>query len=547
MLDSEPYALVTSSSDHRNFDDYVAVKSGKSSDLNVYLEAALRRQYPELALTSTVEGNVDEHVLRTRYVSSTSLGESRTFAKYIYKWGDEYFIVYVVYINYYETRQYILKEPSTGETTMSNNGRTDELLRAVGKWQIPPPPGDKWVYVYDGYWIRSRALYDQVKNASWDDVILNERMKRQITSLMHKFFDSREIYKNLGVQWKRGVIFHGPAGNGKTISIKALMNSLFKSNGLSIPSLYVKSATSTYDIRRVFSQARWMSPCLLIFEDIDTIVTKNTRSYFFNEVDGLENNDGIFMVASTNHLDKLDAGLSSRPSRFDRKYFFPLPSEEERKLYCQFWRRRLKEKKVDVEFPARICPAAALITDGFSFAYMQEAFVATLLSIALRRSDGDDGEKMDEAEEGGKHSGEAADRDLDDYELWRELKKTIKALRDDMGDDSGKDKDKSTTEDDKFSKEFALEKEAQAPSTESSPPKGQSRLPLRPAESGVGSQPGTTLVQGSHVQVDFRNVPIISEENNFIPETSHCLGMDVQIDHQDTPGITDEATTIQRF
>ncbi|KAL8868359.1 MAG: hypothetical protein Q9198_008206, partial [Flavoplaca austrocitrina] len=262
---------------------------------------------------------------------------------------------------------------------------------------------------------------------------------------------------------------------------------------------------------------------------------------------GLENNDGIFMVASTNHLDKLDAGLSSRPSRFDRKYFFPLPSEEERKLYCQFWRRRLKEKKVDVEFPARICPAAALITDGFSFAYMQEAFVATLLSIALRRSDGDDGEKMDEAEEGGKHSGEAADRDLDDYELWRELKKTIKALRDDMGDDSGKDKDKSTTEDDKFSKEFALEKEAQAPSTESSPPKGQSRLPLRPAESGVGSQPGTTLVQGSHVQVDFRNVPIISEENNFIPETSHCLGMDVQIDHQDTPGITDEATTIQRF
>lgn len=77
----------------------------------------------------------------------------------------------------------------------------------------------------------------------------------------------------------------GPAGNGKTISIKALMNSLFRSDGLSIPSLYVKSATSTYDIRNIFQQARYMSPCLLIFEDIDTIVTKNTRSYFFNEVD----------------------------------------------------------------------------------------------------------------------------------------------------------------------------------------------------------------------------------------------------------------------
>ena len=54
-------------------------------------------------------------------------------------------------------------------------------------------------------------------------------------------------------------------------------------------------------------------------------------------VQGLENNDGIFMVASTNHLEQLDPGLSSRPSRFDRKYRFPLPSEAERVMYCDYW------------------------------------------------------------------------------------------------------------------------------------------------------------------------------------------------------------------
>ena len=152
---------------------------------------------------------VDESVLRTRYFSApSSLGESRSFAKYIYRWGDEYFIVYVVSAGYY-TYQYIFKEPSEGETIMSSNGKTDELIKTIGIWQIPPPPGDKWVYVYDGYWVRSRALYEQVKNASWDDVILNEGMKNQITSLMHKFFDSKDIYKNLGVPWKRGVIFYG--------------------------------------------------------------------------------------------------------------------------------------------------------------------------------------------------------------------------------------------------------------------------------------------------------------------------------------------------
>lgn len=42
------------------------------------------------------------------------------------------------------------------------------------------------------------------------------------------------------------------------------------------------------------------------------------------------------MVASTNHLDQLDPGLSSRPSRFDRKYLFPLPSEAERIMYCDY-------------------------------------------------------------------------------------------------------------------------------------------------------------------------------------------------------------------
>lgn len=59
-----------------------------------------------------------------------------------------------------------------------------------------------------------------------------------------------------------------------------------------VVTLYVKSAPYSYNIRTVFQMARSMTPCMLVMEDIDTIVTKSTRSYFFNEVDGLENNDG---------------------------------------------------------------------------------------------------------------------------------------------------------------------------------------------------------------------------------------------------------------
>lgn len=213
------------------------------------------------------------------------------------------------------------------------------------------------------------------------------------------------------------------------------------------------------------------------------------------------------MVASTNHLDQLDAGLSSRPSRFDRKYLFPLPSEGERNLYCQFWRERLKKKKVEVEFPMRICPELAMITDGFSFAYMQEAFVATLLAIAQGRSDALDDEKVKKAEEDG------GPDDLDDYELWRELKKTVKALRDDMNNDTP---DKSSTNDDSFSKALTLEMEAQAPTSDTMSPVDHFSIPLRPAGSGNGESSETSHARGTKIRTDHQGVPIITEENAFI-------------------------------
>lgn len=218
------------------------------------------------------------------------------------------------------------------------------------------------------------------------------------------------------------------------------------------------------------------------------------------------------MVASTNHLDKLDKGLSSRPSRFDRKYLFPLPSEEERTLYCQFWRRRLKERKVEIEFPMKICPAAALITDGFSFAYLQEAFVATLLAIAGRRAEVFD-EEEDEIAGGGKDG----DRDLDDYELWREMKRTIQALRDDMENKA----ERSSIQEETFAKTLAEERNAQAPaagadSESKAPFAGQSQTSLQRADDWSGQKLEAQQVQGRALRVDYQGAPIICEDNAFV-------------------------------
>jgi transitional endoplasmic reticulum ATPase len=167
------------------------------------------------------------------------------------------------------------------------------------------------------------------------------------------------------------------------------------------------------------------------------------------------------MVGSTNHLDRLDPGIAKRPSRFDRKFFFPDPNLEQRVKYCEFWQDKLKKGgNEDVKFPDRMCVAIAKITDGFSFAYIQEAFVAALVVIAGAKEDDAECEfkvdnvSLDEWEIVEQEDARSADAnrrgggddegpDLDKYLLWRVIKKQVAILRKELNEKAGS---ASTTE-----------------------------------------------------------------------------------------------------
>ena len=71
-------------------------------------------------------------------------------------------------------------------------------------------------------------------------------------------------------------------------------------------------------MQEVFSKARVLAPCVLILEDLDSLINDRNRSFFLNQLDGIEGNDGLLLIGTTNHFDRLDPGLSERPSRFDR-------------------------------------------------------------------------------------------------------------------------------------------------------------------------------------------------------------------------------------
>ena len=139
----------------------------------------------------------------------------------------------------------------------------------------------------------------------------------------------------------------------------------------------------------VFDKARQLSPCVVVFEDLDSLITDRNRSFFLNQLDGLSGNDGLLIIGTTNHFERLDPALSTRPSRFDRKLQdsydidqfitdpknnskFDDPDEEERKLYAQYWQNKLAANK-DIEFPDTLVDEVAKSTEKFSFAYLKEA------------------------------------------------------------------------------------------------------------------------------------------------------------------------------
>ncbi|KAH6042018.1 hypothetical protein HBI54_139980 [Parastagonospora nodorum] len=367
-----------------------------------------------------------------------------TFGKFLYKWKDQEAIVYIA-----DGRDGVSSYPAPRNHYIltTNEHKVDELLKLASLWGSQL---HNEVWVYDqGYWQKSAELYNAVQKADWQNVILDEDMKKALVADVENFFDGQKTYTDLKVPWKRGVIYYGPPGNGKTISIKAMMHSLYQrgvekgDNRLTVPTLYVRTLTSyggpEYSLRQIFNKARQEAPCYLVFEDLDSIVSDNVRSYFLNEVDGLTSNDGIMMVGSTNHLDRLDPGISKRPSRFDRKYYFSDPDFGQRVQYAQFWQNKLKDNK-DIEFPDDLCSKVAEITDKFSFAYMQEAFVASLLAIAVRGGKSEEVDKwsgpQDPLSQLRISVGGGDDPDLDHLELWVEIQKQVKILKEEMDEKS---------------------------------------------------------------------------------------------------------------
>jgi hypothetical protein len=232
------------------------------------------------------------------------------------------------------------------------------------------------VLVFDGgCWHKSDALFRAIRTATLENLVLAGSLKDEIREDLSRFFGTRTTYEEHGVPWKRGVLFVGPPGNGKTHAVKALINNLGK------PCLYVKSfqaehMTEHHCIHQVFKKARKSAPCILVLEDLDSLINASNRSFFLNELDGFAANTGVVALATTNHPERLDASILDRPSRFDRKYHFDIPGPSERLAYVRLWAGSLRAALQPTDSGL---DAVVGQTEGFSFAYLKELFLSAMM------------------------------------------------------------------------------------------------------------------------------------------------------------------------
>lgn len=179
----------------------------------------------------------------------------------------------------------------------------------------------KWQGGTDGHWRRYRN-----QDARYlDSVVIPKEIKSSLVNHISNFMESREWHIRHGIPYRTGIILHGPPGTGKTSIVKALCNYFDK------PLYYLSlSGVNDLSVEGIFSSLPTNS--ILLIEDIDTYsVTKDrgegqdssveefsllTLSGLLNAIDGVMSTEGRILIATTNHIEKLDKALV-RKGRFN--------------------------------------------------------------------------------------------------------------------------------------------------------------------------------------------------------------------------------------
>merc|ERR1711998_363752 len=225
-----------------------------------------------------------------------------------------------------------------------------------------------------------RETVVEVPNITWDDIGGLVDVKRELRELVQYPVEHPEKFEKFGMSPSKGVLFYGPPGCGKTLLAKAIANEC-QANFISIKGpelLTMWFGESESNVRDVFDKARSASPCVLFFDELDSIARSRGSSsgdgggagdrvinQILTEMDGVGAKKSVFIIGATNRPDIIDSAVM-RPGRLDQLIYIPLPDQPSRMSILKAnLRKSPVAKDVDIDFLANN-------TQGFSGADLTE-------------------------------------------------------------------------------------------------------------------------------------------------------------------------------
>lgn len=203
-----------------------------------------------------------------------------------------------------------------------------------------------------------REVNIDIPKVQWSDVGGLESIKKEIREVFIPSED-KKAFERLGVKPPKGLLLYGPPGTGKTLIAKAVANETGSNficvNGPEIASKWLGETEKA--VRQVFKRAKQMAPCIIFFDEIDSIAPKRggqgsnwerVVNQLLTSMDGVEGLNNVMIMAATNRPDIIDPALL-RPGRFDKMILIGIPDAESRMKILEVHTKNMPLKDVDMK------------------------------------------------------------------------------------------------------------------------------------------------------------------------------------------------------